>query len=165
MTEIPERIPPLPGDVPYLKHWSLSVKDRIVLDIGADKGSTADFFLRQGAKQVIAVEGVKETYLELEENAKKIPGIIPIYKLMCDYGCFENLIKEYKPDTVKIDVEGSELYMIYIDNSVLRSVGSYMIEIHYPPILGDLLCKFVQQGFAVSIPMQSPILLYARRIE
>ncbi len=169
MSETPVRIPPLKDDIPYEKHWSLDVKDKVILDIGADRGSTADYFLCHGAKHVIAVEGHYQTYLELEENSKKIPEITPVYQLICCYGGFEELIKKYKPDLVKVDIEGGELHFTRVDAELLRSVKEYMFEVHYLPTLKDLLFKFVLCGYAVNIPMMadtfSMFLLYAKRLK
>jgi len=158
-----ERIKPLGKDIPYDLHWALTVKDKVVLDIGADIGSTADYFLRMGAKQVIAVEGHKDLYAALEENAKKIPQIKAVYKLIGCYGGFEELIKEYRPDVAKIDCEGMELHMISMDDAILRLVKSYMIEIHSPIIFGYLLLKFIYNGFKIEIPLLNPIIIHAQQ--
>lgn len=63
----------------YDKHWNYaSFKDKIVLDLGADYGSTASYFLWRGAKQVIAVEGSKEFADALRKNFENNPKVIPI---------------------------------------------------------------------------------------
>lgn len=42
----------------YDVQWGqTNYKDTIVLDFGADVGSTASFFLQKGAKKVVAIEG------------------------------------------------------------------------------------------------------------
>jgi len=44
----------------YNECWGcVSYKDKTVLDLGADYGSTVYYFLKNGAKKVIAVEGDK----------------------------------------------------------------------------------------------------------
>ena len=159
-----ERIKPPVGDVPYDKHWSLNVEGKIVLDIGADIGSTADFFLRRGAKEVIAIEGHRDSYAELEKNAKIIFGIKPVYKLICCYGGFEELFKEYEPDIAKIDCEGMELHLINVNDDILRSIKEYMIEVHSSLILGALFIKFIAAGYAIKLHLLSPIVFYAIKI-
>ena len=55
-------------------HWGwLDVEGKVVLDVGADYGSTADFFLQRGAARVIAVEGDPRSFRRLEALAKPLP--------------------------------------------------------------------------------------------
>ena len=158
-----ERIKPTGKDIPYSIHWTLDVKGKIVLDIGADVGSTADYFLRNGAKEVIAVEGNRELYAQLEENSKIVSGIKPVYKLLCCYGGFEELIEKYKPDIVKIDCEGMELHLINVNNDILRTVKEYMVEVHSPILWGPLFVKFIMLRYAIIPHLEN--VFYAIRIE
>jgi predicted methyltransferase len=54
----------------YSKHWKADFKGKVVLDLGADYGSTAFYFLQKGAREVIAVEGDRILALNLAKNAK-----------------------------------------------------------------------------------------------
>lgn len=56
----------------YDKHWNyLNFKGKKILDLGADYGSTASYFLWQGAKQVIAVERNEEFAEALRKTFEK----------------------------------------------------------------------------------------------
>ncbi|MEM2995027.1 MAG: hypothetical protein QXI91_03285 [Candidatus Bathyarchaeia archaeon] len=58
----------------YDKHWNyLNFKGKKILDLGADYGSTASYFLWQGAKQVIAVERNEEFAEALRKTFEKNP--------------------------------------------------------------------------------------------
>jgi len=54
------------GDMDPMDHWGwLHVAGKTVLDVGADYGSTADFFLEQGALRVVAVEADPKLFRRL----------------------------------------------------------------------------------------------------
>jgi len=127
-------IPLLPED--YEAHWNVtSFKDKVILDIGADWGTTAIFFLKKGAKKIIAVEPADPRighFAKLEEYWKDYPEIlIPISCEIPDTPQnFEKYIRDYKPDIVKIDCEGCEKALLSVDKKLIEMVPEYLIEIH-----------------------------------
>jgi predicted rRNA methylase YqxC with S4 and FtsJ domains len=80
----------------YDLHWNYtSFKDKLVLDIGADYGTTAEFFLKKGAKKVIAVEGDEYLAGSLLKRCKNSKKAIGIHKFISSKKDIEELIQEY----------------------------------------------------------------------
>jgi len=123
------------------KRLPISYEGKKVLDVGADVGSTADFFLRRGAREVIAVEGNNTHYLKLQENAKRIPGIRPVFLCINDPRHYEALITRHRPDVLKADCEGCEKHLFQISDAVFRMVPEYVIETHDFPIFKAMMRK------------------------
>jgi hypothetical protein len=98
---------PMTGE-DYFKHWKADFQGKCVLDLGADYGSTACYFLRRGAREVIAVEGNRILALNLARNAKRERRITPIQGMITRPEQVDALILKYKPDIVKVDIEGCE---------------------------------------------------------
>ena len=117
-------------DENYDLHWGyVDWKDKIVLDCGADYGSTAKFFLDRGAKKVIAVE-YDEQYWDALIALSEEANIIPVKRFLSTARDFEDLISEYVVDAIKVDVEGGEVGLINLDCEYLRRVAEYAIEYH-----------------------------------
>ena len=133
-------IPPIYGE-DYEETWGkIDYQNKRVLDIGADIGSTADYFIRKGAKEVVAVEGGEEFYEKLEANAKDHPQIKPLFLWIDSPEKFTALINEHHPDIVKCDIEGGEVHLADVEDTVFRSVPEYLIETH-----GDAVHKRIQE--------------------
>lgn len=136
-------ISPIYGE-DYEETWgSVDYTNKRVLDIGADIGSTADYFLRKGAREVVAVEGGKEFYDKLEANAKDRPQIKPLLFWIDSPEKFTALIKEHHPDVVKCDIEGDEVHLADVEDTVFSSVPEYLIETH-----GDDVHRRIQEKLA-----------------
>lgn len=123
-------------------HWGfIDFKDKIVLDLGCGKFhssiSTYDWFLQNGAKQVIGVDLGNETseYLNFTYSAG---GIDSKERLL-------NLLNEYNPEIIKSDIEGAEIHFKDINN--LHSVKEFAIEYHSADLKNMLLDKFATWGF------------------
>jgi SAM-dependent methyltransferase len=123
-------------------HWGfIDFKDKVVLDLGCGKFhssiSTYEWFLQNGAKQVIGVDLGNET----SENINFIysaGGIDSKERLL-------NLINEYNPEIIKSDIEGAEIHFKDINN--LHSVKEFAIEYHSEDLKNMLLDKFATWGF------------------
>ena len=123
----------------YNHHYgAIRYRGKKVIDVGADIGSTADFFLRRGATEVIAVEGNKKLYAELVKNARKIPEIKPVFLYIKTSGHFEQLIRKHRPDVLQSDCEGCEVHLFKVPDEVFRMVPEYMVETH-----GDKVHKYM----------------------
>ena len=101
-----------------------------VMDVGADWGRTADYFLQKGAKGVIAIEGDPVFYEKLKENAKLLPDMIPIFLPIRHPDDFIDLIKRWSPDLMQIDCEGCEAFLFQIPNEIFSRIPEYLIETH-----------------------------------
>ena len=105
-------------------------ENQVVLDIGADWGRTADYFLQKGAKRVIAVEGGEDWYTLLERNAKLIEGITPVFLWLKEPRDISNLIKTYNPDIVKISTRkwsDCENWLLRIPANIITTVPQYIL--------------------------------------
>jgi hypothetical protein len=141
------KVPPL-GYENYGWHWNyLSFSEKTVLDLGADYGSTADYFLRHGANAVIAVDGNKvyaDKFRQLLGNNKRI---VYVNKWIGSGTDIDLLIAEFSPDIVKVDIEGNE--KLLLDVNVGR-VKEWLVETHTEQLYQVISKFFVHNGFKVS---------------
>jgi len=160
----------------YDLHWGyIDYNDKVVLDLGADYGSTAKFFLGCGARQVIAVE-YDSQYLGALNKFRENNNTIVVQRFVRDERDFDELINLYRSDVVKVDIEGGEIGLLDVDCDTLNKVPEYAIEYHggndhFVTVnhhytahdLHDLLVqKFKSCGFTVTD--QACFTIYARRL-
>jgi FkbM family methyltransferase len=123
----------------FLKYYPFDVKGEIVLDIGAYLGDTPLMWLYKGARSVIAVEPVPLHFQYLEKNVAGLPVTCLNVSLAVQlpkisnhdgsikYGLLDEtsddpldtpvmqlteLVKQYRPTTVKLNCEGCEHYVL-----------------------------------------------------
>lgn len=117
-------------------HWNpqtvgAQYKDKVVLDLGAADGDSAEYYLYENAKYVVAVEGDEKTFEKLLENSHRFNGkIIPIFMFIENSEQIEKLIIDYKPDILKSDIEGAEKYLYEIKDDIWKLVPEYLVETH-----------------------------------
>jgi predicted RNA methylase len=137
-------------DEDYDLFWNhFSFKDKKVLDLGADYGSTASYFLRKGAKQVIALEGNHDLASKLRGNFADDVRVIPIEKMLNNAMDIASLISNYSPDIVKVDIEGAEYYLLECSDNALKKVNQWLIEAHSSELYKRISQKFLSLGFKV----------------
>ena len=125
------RIPPIYGEDYEFQWGKVDYTGKVVLDIGCDFGSTADFFLRKGAFLVVCVDNNKEYIDKLYELRNKF--FLPIIGLcldMSDSSLWSKLINLYRPTVVKSDCEGCERALGKVPEEEIRKVPEYIIECH-----------------------------------
>jgi len=131
----------------YDKHWNFtSFENKVILDLGADYGSTAYYFLRKGASKVIAVEGNPQLASKLKFNSQKFKKIVPIENFIDSSEKIENLISDYHPDLVKVDIEGYEKLLTNID---VAKVKEWLIEAHSKELYLALVKFYLKHGFSI----------------
>lgn len=108
----------------------LDFEGRIVLDIGADYGSTASYFLIEGAEAVVAVESYEPDAAALEKYAEGEPRVTAIVQHISCAEDFKNILEKHKIDLAKIDCEGCEFYLLGLENFYFSSIREYFIELH-----------------------------------
>jgi len=123
---------PLGWDVTPFDFWEseygfVDYEDKRVMDVGADWGRTADYFLQKGAKVVIAIEGNPVFYEKLKENAKLLPGIIPVFLQIRHPDDFIDLIKRWSPDLMQVDCEA---FLFQVPDEVFSLIPEYLMETH-----------------------------------
>jgi hypothetical protein len=95
----------------YLPKFSL--EEKIVLDIGACCGESADIYLKAGAKKVICIEPDSDRVKHIEFNKKNLGWNVDIIP---EKARPEHIL-DAKPDLIKCDIEGYEMDLInYLPN-------------------------------------------------
>lgn len=119
-----------------------------VLDLGADWGSTALFFLSRGAKRVVAVEANRSRYKRLATLSPR-HNIRPLRLRISTGAQIDMLVKAFKPDIVKVDIEGGEAEIRNVEASTLRYSPTWLVEVHSAEIKEKVCAKFKESGFNV----------------
>ena len=132
----------------YDEHWNFTTfKNKIVLDLGADHGSTAYYFLRKGAAKVVAVEGDPQLASKLRFNSQRFKKIVPIENFIDSSEKIEKLISDYNPDIVKVDIEGYEKLVLEVHD--IGNVNEWLIEAHTNELYIALVKFFLKHGFSI----------------
>jgi len=160
----------LPNDILW-NHYDneygyLIVKDKVILDIGADVGTTADYWLQHGAKKIYAVEGEQTHYKQLLINIKnqKWEDVVKAEEMIvCNKNQFVYLLNKYHADIVKIDCEGCEQFWLETDDKTMSIPNVYLIEFHKQAffergtdrlqLLGYKLEKLVKVNYGVYVAL------------
>ncbi len=105
----------------YCRFYStLNYKNKVVVDYGADIGSSAIYFLSKGAKQVIGIEKDKKAI-----NASKK---LSFNKYSFKTKFYYTLKKYPKGDILKIDIEGAEADIL--TDNYLKEFKQFAIGLH-----------------------------------
>lgn len=135
----------------FVRDYSfVDYRGKVVLDVGADYGSTAAFFLRKGARSVIAVEGNPAYFQQLVANAKGVAEVIPVYLWICSADDFEFLINTYSPYILKVDCEGCEVHLLGVKDKTFLKVYEYLLEIHTADLWRKFKAKFEGLGYTIT---------------
>ncbi len=121
----------------YLPKFSL--KGKVVLDIGACCGETANIFLKADAKKVICIEPNISSIRHLEFNRKNLGWNVEIIP---EKATIKHIV-EANPDLIKCDIEGYEMDLIdYLPNypCVLEAHNHWIRE------------RFLKRGFRELTP-------------
>ena len=134
-------------------HWGfLKVKDKVVLDLGCGLNNnefapTPYYFLQeQKAKNVVGIDGDKQSYEWFKQNYV-VKNFLPIMDMVDRIEKFELYLGYYKPEIVKMDIEGSEILINALDVSYLESVQQIGIEYHNLSCLISCEHKLREAGF------------------
>jgi hypothetical protein len=98
------------------------------------------------AKHVVGVDSNPESYNWFKHNFK-VKNFIPIMDMVDRIEKFELYLGYYKPEVVKMDIEGSEVLMNALDVSYLESVQQIGIEYHNLSCLISCEHKLREAGF------------------
>jgi len=133
----------------YTKMYgALDYTDATVLDIGADHGTTAEYFLARGARFVAACERNPQQFNRLRALAEGRP--------MAAYGAFDadiapDLFEFYQPDIVKVDCEGCEAVLLTLPDELLRGPRAWVLETHSWQLYEDLTALFKRLGYRITM--------------
>jgi len=143
-------LPPISGSNFARDYGFVDYRGKVVLDVGADYGSTAAFFLRKGASNVIAVEGNTTYFQQLAANVMEVAEVIPVYLGICSADDFEFLISTYQPYILKVDCEGCELHLLGVKDKTFLKVPEYLLEIHTADLWHKFKAKFEGLGYTIT---------------
>lgn len=135
-------------------HWSdiSDVQGKIVLDLGCGWlfqpfPSTPEYFLSRGASKIV---GVDVSCGEIERLKETYPQHHFLCKEVNEAEDFMVLFNEYKPQVVKMDIEGREVELENIPNHHFDSIEEMAIEYHNPACKQAIERKFEQIGFEIT---------------
>ena len=107
-------------------YGSIDWKDKVVLDIGADIGSSALFFLMNGAKYVYIIE--RDIYYKNEYEFLK-----PVHHLLNSTIMLASIANmPDRVDVLKMDCEGCELNLLTED--LLKKSNEFVVGLHKPQL-------------------------------
>ncbi len=134
------------------EHWGfLNVQGKTVLDLGCGINSehtpTPWHFLQDmKAKHVVGIDSNPQSYDWFIKNFK-VKNFLPIMDMVDRIEKFELYLGYYKPEVVKMDIEGSEILINALDVSYLESVREIGIEYHNLSCLISCEHKLREAGF------------------
>jgi 16S rRNA G966 N2-methylase RsmD len=136
-------------DEDYNRHWGFAdFKGKAILDLGADYGSTAWFFIKRGAKSVTAVEGDPGRAKTLAANSVKY-GFTCIKEMITSPKNIEELLERQQFDIAKVDIEGAEIHLLQCKGELLKKVPLWMIESHSDELTRSVTSRFKELVFRV----------------
>jgi hypothetical protein len=131
----------------YDEHWKyFSFINKSILDIGADYGSTVSYFIKLGASKIVAVEGNPKLAFSLKKNYEEKSNVVCIEQYIRKSEDIDRLLEKYRPDAVKCDIEGWETCLLKAKVALAKE---WLIEVHDPITLRQLLKKFQHENFQV----------------
>ena len=132
-------------------HWNYaSYKHKVVLDLGADYGSTVRYFLKKRARFIIAVEGnpkLAQLLRKKYQNSEKVRCEELMINSAEDIG---KLICNEDIDIAKVDIEGAEKFLLSLPS--IASIPTWLIETHNKQVDKLLIAYFQEYGFKVFRP-------------
>lgn len=135
-------------------HWGfLPIEGETILDLGC--GINSDFtptpvhWIQKGAKKVYGVDPSPQSYEWFKTNFN-IKNFIPIMDYVDRTEKFEMYFNVVKPSVVKIDVEGSEIFMNAIKPEFLEGVRHIGIEYHNLACLLSCEMLLQQNGYELT---------------
>jgi hypothetical protein len=141
-------IPPIYKE-DYDRHWNFTTfKNKVILDLGADYGSTAYYFLLRGASRIIAVEGDPQLGKKLKRNFQEDKRVICVNCFIDEAKQISDLILRYHPDLIKVDIEGNEKLIHGLFSGDLKGT-EWLIEAHIEELYESLKRFFVNNQFKV----------------
>ena len=160
-------LPSYRGEDFNYQYGNLDYKGKTVLDLGAEFGSTAAFFVRKGAKLVIAVEGSQKYLRNLRRNATILGNVIPVTVWITRPETLSDLILRYRPEVAKVDCEGCEVHLFKVPDHVFSLIPEYIIETHSDKLLEQMVNKCNRNNYEIYhiIPWAPQVnIVFARQI-
>ena len=129
-------------------YGSLIYEGLSVLDIGADYGTTAEFFLSRGASGVWVSEKNPD-FLEGLKGYVELHPEVELVETLTEVNATE--ILALCPDVVKCDCEGCERHLLGVPDEVLGAPGQWVLETHTIELFDCLVSRFLHLGYRVTM--------------
>ena len=129
-------------------YGGIDYEDAIVLDIGADYGTTAKYFLERGARHIYCSERNEEWRAQLIEWAKVRQDVAVLPAMNAPRMIL--WLKDCRPDVVKVDCEGCEKHLIDVPALSMVIPRAWVIETHSTPAWIVLLGRFRLLGYRIT---------------
>lgn len=128
------------------EYGSLDYRDAVVLDIGAEYGCSAEFFLSRGAKHVFASEFSPEWRNLLARWAVGKP--VTVVPAVTEDNAATLL--GLSPDVVKVDCEGCEKVLLGVSDEALATPRAWVLETHTADLYDSLTERMRSLGYKVT---------------
>jgi hypothetical protein len=128
-------------------YGSVDYSDAVVLDIGADYGTTAEWFLGRGARHVFVSERTEEWVEKLRALALKDARVTVIAPLSEENAA--DTLRLTDPDIAKIDCEKCERFLLSVPADLLRRPRAWLMETHTGPLYEAFGALFGSLGYTV----------------
>ena len=121
---------------------------KVILEIGADHGSTACYFFSKGASKVISIEAKRKLFESMVENKEDKDNWIPMLMTVKAPSDLRFLFMGYPDiDLVHMDCEGCEKYLLEVEEELIKCIKFYQIEIHTEELYQSFLKLFDKLGY------------------
>lgn len=132
----------------YDLHWNYcDFNNKSVLDLGADYGSTAAYFLKLGARHVTAIEANELYFSKLAKNFRNYPQVECFHLYVESFKDIEALALDHSFDIVKVDIEGNECCLVGED--LHKVAKTWLVETHNDTLRSTLQTSLSSSGFHV----------------
>jgi hypothetical protein len=135
-------------------YGGLDYTDEVVLDIGADEGWTARFFLSRGADRVLVSEKNPELAERLEAFARtdqRIELLPPLSETNA-----ETFLREHRPGIVKVDCEKCERFLLDVSDASMGAPKAWVMETHTRELYDAFYGLFTRLGYQVQTVEEFP---------
>lgn len=141
----------------YAIHLNFDWKDKVILDIGSEIGTSIEFFLLRGAKFVWGVEGDPILAGRGQGNIDKyFKGMAQSIQQWIDSPyAFERVLSFYgasgpiRADIIKIDIEGWECCLLGVNDRIIAEQKEFIIDTHSKLLTVLIAEKLVKNGFII----------------
>lgn len=137
-----------------LEHWSdiQDLNDKTVLDLGCGWlwqpfDSTTEYFLKRGASKIIGIDVTCEEVTILQQ---KYPDHTFICRGIETAEDLRSLLVAYRPQFIKMDIEGKETVLQDISLEDFSSVEEVAVEYHNPDCKRILEHKLQEFSFEIT---------------
>lgn len=144
------------------EHWEyIECNNSCVLDMGCGRWehveyrdqtwpTTPEFLIQKGADVVIAIDSdCKETQW-LKANVCTRMNVKTICSEINSTSFIRELLSVYKPDVIKCDIEGGEVFLLDLSDSEFETVNFYAIETHSDYLFDRFFNRFCELGYNIT---------------